>query len=317
MPQNQIQFQKGMALDEFINDYGTESKCEQALENARWSRGYSCPKCGCKNHSNFYRKGKKYWQCSDHKHQTTVQSDTIFHASRLPLRKWFLAMYFMTQSKTNIAALSLKRHLGVSYPTAWLVKHKLMQTMAEREDRRQLKGRVVADDAYLGGVTTGGKRGRGAKKSGLFMAAVEVDDNSAVRYVRFDQLSKLSASSIKDWATKALHIDCHLVTDGYRSLLAAAPVIASHEPVVVSPGKSSELDCFRWINSVISNTKTAMTGTYHGFKVSKYARSYLAESQYRFNRRFNLEALVPRLLYACAQNDPRGLKWIRTAELCC
>ena len=58
-----------------------------------------------------------------------------------------------------------------------------MQTMAEREDRRQLTGRVVADDAYLGDVTTGSKRGRGAKKSGLFMAAVEVDKDSAVRYV--------------------------------------------------------------------------------------------------------------------------------------
>jgi hypothetical protein len=65
-------------------------------------------------------------------------------------------MYFMTQSKTNISALSLKRHLGMSYQTAWLVKHKLMQTMAERKDNRQLKGQVVADDAYLGGVTAGG-----------------------------------------------------------------------------------------------------------------------------------------------------------------
>jgi hypothetical protein len=96
-----------------------------------------------------------------------------------------------------------------------------------------------------------------------------------------------------------------------------AAVIANHEPVVVSPGKSSELPCFRWLNTLIGNTRTAMMGAYHGFKVSKYARSYLAESQYRFNRRFNLEMLVPRLLYACVQNDPRGLKWIRAAESSC
>ena len=127
----------------------------------------------------------------------------------------------------------------------------------------------------------------------------------------------MSASSIKCWATKALHSDCHLVTDGYTSLPAAAQVIANHEPVVVSPGKSSDLDCFRWVNTVIGNTKTSMKGAYHGFKVSKYARSYLAEAQYRFNRRFNLEALVPRLFYACVQNVPRNLKWIRAAEPAC
>lgn len=317
MPQNNIQFQKGMSLDQLIDQYGTDSKCERALEEARWGCGYVCPKCGCRSHSVFYRNSKKHWQCSDHKHQVTVKSGTIFHASRLPLRKWFLAMYFMTQSKTNISALALKRHLGVSYPTAWLVKHKLMQTMAEREDQRQLSGRVVADDAYLGGVTTGGKRGRGAKKGGLFMTAIEVDENSAVRYVRFDRLQSMSAESIQLWAKKALSSDCHLVTDGYSSLPAAASVIATHIPMVVSPGKSSGLNCFRWVNTLISNTKTAMKGTYHGFKISKYAQSYLAEAQYRFNRRFNLESLVTRLLYACVQNDPRDSKWIRSAESPC
>ncbi|MFT4801328.1 MAG: hypothetical protein ACI93N_001099 [Flavobacteriaceae bacterium] len=321
MSQNNVQFQKGMSLDQLIDRYGTDPQCEQALEEARWGRGhgYVCPKCGCKNHSVFYRNGKKHWQSSDHKHQVTVKSGTIFHASRLPLRKWFLTIYFMTQSKTNISALALKRHLGVSYPTAWLVKHKLMQTMAEREGQRQLSGRVVADDAYLGSVTAGGKRGRGAKKAGLFMTAVEVDEKSSVRYVRFDRLQNMTAESIQSWAKKALHGDCHLVTDGYSSLPAAAPVIATHTPVVVivSPGKSSRLDCFRWVNTLISNTKTAITGTYHGFKISKYAHSYLAEAQYRFNRRFNLERLVTRLLYACVQNDPRGSKWIRAAESAC
>ena len=47
--------------------------------------------------------------------------------SRLPLGKWFLAMYLMTQSKTNIAALALMRQLGISWRAAWLLKHKLME----------------------------------------------------------------------------------------------------------------------------------------------------------------------------------------------
>ena len=86
---------------------------------------------------------------------------------------------------------------------------------------------------------------------------------------------------------------------------------------MVSPRKSSELPYFGWVNTLIGNTKTAMMGAHHGFKVSKYARLYLTESQYRFNRRFNLEALMPKLLYACVQNEPRGLKWIKEAESSC
>ncbi len=130
MPQNPIQFQRGMLLDKFIDQYGSESLCEEALQKALWGNGFSCPKCGDSSHSFFYRGNQKIWQCSAHKHQITLRTETIFHAPNLPLRKWFLAMFLITQSKTNISALSLKRYLGTSYPTAWLVKHKLMQTMA-------------------------------------------------------------------------------------------------------------------------------------------------------------------------------------------
>lgn len=114
--------------------------------------------------------------------------------------------------------------------------------------------------AYIGGLTTGGKRRRGAKTSGLFMAAVEVDDGSAICYARFDCLSNLSGDSITDWAEKALSNDCHLVTDGYPSLSVVTPTIRRHQPIVVSPLKSSELNCFRWVNTVISNVKTSMKG---------------------------------------------------------
>ncbi len=317
MPQNSIQFQKGMSLDEFIEHYGTETQCEAALEKARWSQGFVCPKCGTTRHSTYSRHGQKYWQCTAHKHQSTLRTGTLFQASKLPLRKWYLGMFFISQSKTNISALSLKRMMGVSYPTAWLIKHKLMQTMAEREAGRRLCGRVVADDAYLGGVTSGGKRGRGAKKANLFMAAVETGLDCSVRYVRFDTLPNLSADSIKCWAKKALNSQAHLITDGYSSLKVTNQVVTQHEAIIVSPGKSSDQESFRWVNTVISNLKNSMRGAYHGFKVEKYAQRYLAEAQYRFNRRFQLEELVPRLLYACAQNGPRNLAWIRNAELSC
>ena len=51
----------------------------------------------------------------------------------------------------GVSALELKRHVGVSWPTAWVMKHKLLEVMFEREERRQLTGRVEIDDSYLGG----------------------------------------------------------------------------------------------------------------------------------------------------------------------
>ncbi len=78
MPQNPIQFQKGMSLSSFIEQYGTEEKCNQAFENARWGRGYTCPTCDAEEHTVFHQNGKKIWQCQYHKHQITFRSGTIF-----------------------------------------------------------------------------------------------------------------------------------------------------------------------------------------------------------------------------------------------
>ena len=81
----------------------------------------------------------------------------------MPLTIWFLAIYLISQAKTGLSALALKRQLGVSYPAAWLLHHKLNRAMAARESCHRLEGAVQVDDAYLGGEGAGGKPGRGSE----------------------------------------------------------------------------------------------------------------------------------------------------------
>ena len=125
------------------------------VEQARWPEGFHCPLRGGADHSRFYVEDTRYWQCSACRTQTSLRAGTIFHGSKLPLRPWFQAMFLISQSKNSIAALELRRQLGVSYPAAWRVKHKLMQVMDKREAGRVLQGDVVMDDAYLGGESRG------------------------------------------------------------------------------------------------------------------------------------------------------------------
>ncbi|WP_371264211.1 transposase [Nitrosomonas sp. Nm51] len=61
---------------------------------------------------------------------------------------------------------------------------------------------------------------------------------------------------------------------------------------------------FHWVNTLLGNLKTALSGTYHAFNHAKYAHRYLAEFSYRFNRRFDLAAMVPRLLRAAVTTNP-------------
>ena len=172
MPMNRIQFQAGLSMPEFLQRYGTEPSCEAALEKARWPAGFRCPRCDGVTYSRVRGRTYALFQCQACRHQTSLIAGTVMQGTKLPLTTWFLAIYLISQAKTGLSALALKRHLGVSYPTAWLIHHKLMQAMADRETRYVLDGQVQVDDAYLGGERSGGKVGRGSENKVPFVAAI-------------------------------------------------------------------------------------------------------------------------------------------------
>ena len=182
MAMNRIQFQAGLSMPAFFKDYGTEEQCEQALEAVRWPAGFRCPRCEGAAHYVLRDGNRKVFQCRGCRHQASLIAGTLFQGTKLPLTTWFLAIYLISQVKTGLSALALKRQLGVSYPTAWLVHHKLMQAMADRERRYLLVGNVQVDDAYLGGERSGGKAGRGSENKVPFIAAVSLTTTTHERY---------------------------------------------------------------------------------------------------------------------------------------
>lgn len=313
---NQVQFQKGLSMAEFMERYGTEAQCHAALIASRWPTGFICTHCGGSRHCSFERKGLQYWQCSACHEQTTVTCGTIFQATKLPLTRWFLAMHLLTQAKNNVSALELKRHLGVRYKTAWLMKHKLMQVMCLREDTRQLEGRVEVDDAYLGGELPGGKRGRGSQNKVSFVAAVQTTDTGQPMFACFSTLA-FTHEAVAQWAKKSLCASAQVVSDGLWCFQAVTAAGASHDRTVTGGGAASvKLEKFRAVNTVLGNLKTALSGTYHAFNFAKYAHRYLAEVQYRFNRRFDLSVILVRLLRAAALATSHPERIIRAAEHC-
>ncbi len=70
------------------------------------------------------------------------------------------------------------------------------------------------------------------------------------------------------------------------------------------------------MNTFLGNLKTAYSGTYHAFDFAKYAHRYLAEVQYRFNRRFDLSSILKRLLVAAVSTTARPERFLRAAEHC-
>ena len=145
MAYNPIQFQQGISLPEFLQSFGSESACCEAVLRARWPGGFVCPRCGASAHCMLFSLGRPLFQCHACRRQTSLTAGTLFGSTKLPLTTWFLAIYFISQAKTGLSALELKRHIGVTYPTAWLMHHKIMMAMAAREAQHRLSGAVQVD----------------------------------------------------------------------------------------------------------------------------------------------------------------------------
>lgn len=313
MAMNRIQFQPGLSLPEFLRDYGTEAQCEAALEAARWPRGFHCPRCGGSGHYVVRDGSRKVFQCHACRHQASLIAGTVFQGSKLPLTTWFLAIYLISQAKTGLSALALKRSLGVSYPSAWLMQHKLMQAMAAREQRYVLEGKVQIDDAYLGGERTGGKVGRGSENKVSLVAAVSLSEADRPLRVRLTPVPGFTRKAIGAWASKHLAAGSAVFSDGLACFGAVTEAGCTHHPTVMAGRKPKEVPEFQWINTVLGNLKTSLSGCYHAFDFQKYAARYLAAFSYRFNRRFDLRTLHQRLLIAAATTTPQPLRALRLA----
>jgi hypothetical protein len=227
-------------------------------------------------------------------------------------------MYLMTQHKNAISALALKRQLGISYRSAWLLKHKLMQTMSQRDTLYRLQGRVEIDDAYLGGERAGSiNGGRKAANKTALVAAVQTTPEGRPLYMQLAPVEDFTNQAMQQWAQRFLAPGCHVVSDGTWAFAQVKVAQATHERHITGGGRQgAQTSQLHWVNTMLGNLKTSMAGTYHSFKHAKYATRYLAEFCYRFNRRFDLPAMLPRLLRALVSNRPLPLKHLRASEVC-
>ncbi len=313
MARNKVQFQKGLSEFEFERLYGTEEQCRAAVVASRWPDGFVCPACGGKRHSVVKTRG--LYQCRACRVQTSPIAGTIFASTKLELRVWFRALYHLTQTKQGISSIELGRRLGVTQTTAWKVKHKLGQVMLERDSAKRLSGRIEIDDAYLGGERSGGKRGRGAAGKTPFVAAVETTPEGKPVRLKLRRVVGFRSASITAFAKQGLEHASAVVSDGLACFSAVTGAGCSHAIVKTGSGpKAAKAPAFKWVNTALGNIKAAITGTYRSVS-SKHVPRYLAEFEYRFNRRYDLAAMVPRLTWASVRTPPMPYRLLKLAEV--
>jgi transposase-like protein len=276
---------QAMNLPKLVEQYGSEDRCRAYLEVLRWPDGVRCPECGFDSISRITTRNQ--YDCNRCRNRFSVKSGTVFHDSHLPLWKWFLATYLITESKKGISANQLKRTLGVSYKTAWYLCHRIRSAMIDAGE--PLSGTVEADETLIGGKP----RDRAQTKK---EAALRRMDNKTVVLGAIERGGKLRVRVAADTGQKTIHgflrdhVDGDaeaIYTDSYRSYRGIADENTRHEYVDHSAEEWVRGDVHtNTIESAWSLFDRAVIGSYH--KLSrKHLPAYLKEFEFRFNNREN------------------------------
>src|SRR5580692_13204257 len=144
-------------LAEFLDHFKDEDTCRRHFATIRFRNGSYCPHCGQSKIYGFAN-GKRY-RCASCRKDFTIVTGTVFGETKLPLRKWFIAIYMLSTTSKGISSVQLAKQVGVTQKTGWFMDHRIRKAM--RQNKGQLFGTVEADETYIGGKRKG-KTGRGA-----------------------------------------------------------------------------------------------------------------------------------------------------------
>ena len=281
-----IDFTQFDSLIQVADYFTTNDICKQAIANTRWIDGVAvCPYCGgihCKD-----GKDGRYL-CSDCRRKFNVTVGTIFENTKLPLRKWFMAMYLVSSHKKGVSSCQLARDIKVTQKTAWFVLHKV-RGLYGITDEIALDGEVEMDEMYLGGREANkhqdkhveGTQGRSTKtKTPIFgmqerggnVVAMKVDNTKGATLMPIvSQFVESGATTYTDEA----NIYNKLTENGYIHQFVNH---SQREYVRASDIHTNSIEGF-W-----AHFKRVIFSTYH--MVSKdYLQRYIDEQVYRWNTR--------------------------------
>jgi len=270
------------SLFDLLAAFPDEQSCLDHVRAIRWKDGEFCPHCGGTRIYHF--SDKQNFKCGDCRQRFSIKVGTIFHDTKLPLRKWFMAIWLITNHPKGIASTTLAKDLDVTQKTAWFVLHRIRHAARTRSFNMPLKGKVEVDETYVGGKAAnrhGHKRGKGKSAYGhaTVIGAVERGGEAVASVLPG------GVGEAQFFVNKAVAPDAEmLVTDAHRAyqVLTGYP---QHEIINHHAGEYVRGDVHtQTIESVWALLKRQIIGIHHWVS-EKHLQRYVSEMAWRFSRR--------------------------------
>ena len=279
-----------MNITKLWKDFPNERACLDELVKLR---NLSC-KCGSK----LYKIKSRHSYACKKGHHTNPLKGTIFENTKVSLRLWFYAIFVISSTRSGVSAKTLQRELGVSYPTAFRMFHKIRELMDDRNESK-LFGTVEADETFVGGKAK--NRAQAFYSKNLYDKEIIIGMVERQGRVRLYHTPDNNQHTVLNLIGKNVHLDAKVYTDegfGFHLLKRQGyyhKVINHSEHFRVGDVYTQNIE------NVWSHLKRGLTGVYR--QVSpKYLQAYANEFAFRYNNRHEPEKMFEKMLGRVAKN---------------
>lgn len=272
------------SLIELFEAFPDEQTCIDHLRAIRWRDGEFCPFCG--DNRIYHFSDRKTHKCGACRKRFSIKVGTIFEDTKLPLRKWFMAIWMVTSHKKGIASTQLAKDLKITQKSAWFVLHRLRHAARTKSFNAPLNGTIEGDETFVGGREKNkhaskripGSQGGSNKSVVLGMSQREGELRTMV-------VSDLKARTVQGIIRQNVKPGSTLMTDEHVSYVGLGRDYAHHR---VNHSKGEYVRHYtihtNGIESVWALLKRQIIGIHHWVSPKHLAR-YVDEMSWRFNRR--------------------------------
>lgn len=271
------------SLFELSHELPTEKACIAYYKQRRWPNGVISP---FDPTSKVYHYRNGTYRCKNTGRNFNVKTDTMFEGSKIPLQKWFHAIWVMISDKKGISSCQLAEDIGVTQKTAWFMLQ-LIREYFDCENQHILDGEVELDETFVGGKNKNrhynkkvkNSQGRSYKDKTPVFGMLKRKDKVVCRVVK-----NTSAKHLTPHIRKTVKPTATLYTDewcGYDKIgksYVRFKVEHCRGQYVKGRAHTNGIENF-W-----SNFKRGILGTYHK-TARKHLQKYVNEFVFRYNTR--------------------------------
>jgi len=272
------------SLMQMMETFSDEQVCIDHLRAIRWKNGAYCPYCGSAKVYHF--SDNRTHKCGDCRQRFSIKVGTIFEDTKLPLRKWFMAIWMVTSHTKGIASTQLAKDIQITQKSAWFMLHRLRHAARTKSFNKPLEGMVEADETYIGGKEknkhahkkTPGSQG-GANKA-VVMGIMERDGE-----LRATTILSADAKTLKAQIEANVAPGSNVMTDEHKGYAGIGEKF-HHHTVNHSIGQYVKHYFIHTngLENAWSLFKRKIDGIHHWVS-GEHLDRYLAEFTFRHNRR--------------------------------